>query len=263
MVKAQPALVEQPAEQAAQTLAVRESGLVPQPSSSDVVGMVERLAANPNVDVVKLEKIIELQERILAHNAKAEFDAAFSEMQGEIPIITEDGRIVVNGQLRSKYAKNEDIQRIVKPILKQYGFALRFRNEVDGNRLKVVGILSHRSGHSEQDEFVTAPDDSGSKNSIQAIGSARAYGQRYTTISLLNIATEGTDDDGRRAGKPEVVAPKGFDNWWADMAACVSDGITRYQEVWAKSSKEFRDYAMTHHRDEHERNKMKARTVQT
>ena len=53
------------------------------------VQMFERLACDPNVDVAKLEKLIEMQERIMRHQAKAAFDAAFAEMQGEIPIITE------------------------------------------------------------------------------------------------------------------------------------------------------------------------------
>lgn len=211
--------------------------------------VIERLAANPQVDVAKLEKIIELQERILKHQAKAAFDAAFADMQGEIPVISEKGQIIVNGQLRSKYATNEDIQEAVKPILQKHGFALRFRHEWYDGKLKVVGILSHRTGHSEQDEFLTGADASGQKNDIQAIGSARSYGQRYCTTALLNIATRNQpDDDGQKAGRKEAP-PDGYQQWADDMAAVADEGMDRFREAWAKSKPQFQLYAAKHDKD--------------
>ena len=194
------------------------------PAPVDVAAMFERLARDPSVDVEKLERLIAMQERIMRHNAKAESDSAFSVMQGELPVITEKGQIVVGGTLRSKYATNEDIQETVKPILQRHGFAIRFRNEVaDDGKLKVIGILSHRSGHSEHDEFVTRPDDSGSKNAIQAIGSARSYGQRYTTTALLNIATRGEDDNGIASEAP--AAPNGYDDWLVTFSEAANGGM--------------------------------------
>jgi hypothetical protein len=217
----------------------------PQPDGSGVLLMFERLAKDPSVDVEKLERLIAMQERIMRHQAKAAFDAAFAEMQGEIPVITEKGEILVKGELRSRYATNEDIQEIVKPILQRHGFSILFRNEFADNRCKVIGILSHRGGHSEQDEFVTKPDDSGGKNDIQALGSARSYGQRYTTTALLNIATRGTDDDGKAAGekpKPDVQAPKGFEDWWADLQAVSDNGLGPLTAAWNASKIEFRNH---------------------
>lgn len=211
----------------------------PRPKPADDTAlMFERLAKDASVDVEKLERLIAMQERIIAVNARAEFNAAFADMQGDIPVITERGAIEVSGVVRSTYARNEDIQRIVKPILQQHGFSLRFRNEFNDGKLKVVGILAHRSGHSEQDEFVTLADKSGSKNDIQALGSSRSYGQRYTTISLLNIATCGEDDDAqrsRRTDAPEVVAPAGFDDWWLDMQSVAEDGWDALKAAWNAS----------------------------
>lgn len=221
------------------------------PSGDALVLMFERLAINPEVDVAKLEKLIEMQERILRHNAKAEFDAAFAQMQGEIPVISEKGEIEVNGVVRSTYALNEDIQDIVRPILLKYGFSIRHRHETtDGNRIKTTGILSHRGGHSEQDEFETPPDTSGSKNNIQAIGSARSYGQRYTTMSLLNIATRGQDDDGRAAGgKPPKEPPKppdGYTGWLEDLTLTAQKGTSELQAAWNTSKAEYRNYLTSH-----------------
>jgi hypothetical protein len=234
----------------------------PAVAATEMVGMFERLATNPAVPVEKLEKLIELQERIMRHDAKSAFDAAFAEMQGEIPEITERGEISVNGQVRSKYAKFEDILREVKPILTKFGFAIRHRNVFDNGTIKIVGILSHRSGHSEEDEFVAKADDSGSKNAIQALGSTRSYGQRYTTISLLNIATRGADDDGQRSTKATAPEePKGYEDWLLNMEAVADEGLARLQVTFQQSDPKFRQYLTTHDKGKHLALKAKAGKV--
>ena len=238
------------------------AALVRQPELdvAPAVSMFERLAKDPTVDVEKLERLISMQERILHHQAKAEFDEAFARMQGEIPEINEEGQIIVNGELRSKYARNEDIQRVVKPILQRHGFSIRFRNEwLDGGKLlKTVGILTHRSGHSESDEFVAAADTSGSKNAIQALGSTRHYGQRYTTVALLNIATRG-DDDGQSSEQYKAPErPDGYENWLLDMTAAADEGWPKLSQTFQKSRKDYRDFAVKHDKSKWEGLKAKA-----
>jgi hypothetical protein len=205
--------------------------------------MFERLATNKDVDVEKLDRLIAMQERILAHNARSDYYAAFAAMQGDLPVVTERGEIAVNGVVRSKYARNEDIQDAIRPILQRHGFALSFRNEFKDGLVTITGILAHRSGHAEQDQFVAKADDSGSKNAIQALGSTRSYGQRYTTIALLNIATRGEDDDGRRsekAGKP--AAPAGYDDWLTEIAAVADEGELPLKSAWNQSKPLYRNH---------------------
>lgn len=207
-------------------------------ASADIALMFERLATNPDVDVAKLERLIEMQERILKYNAKAEFEAAFAQMQGELPEITERGEIKVDGgEVRSKYARFEDIIEVVRPILQRHGFTLRFRNETLANgQLKIIGVLSHRSGHSDEDSFECPPDVSGKKNNIQAMGSTRSYGQRYTTISLLNIVSRGADDDGKKAGQKapqDVIAPAGFQDWFDALTAVADNGTADLEKMWS------------------------------
>lgn len=226
------------------SLPVESTALDLRPVATEFVSMLERLAANKDVDVDKLQKLIDMQERILRHNAKAEFDAAFAQMQGEIPIITERGEIVVNGQVRSRYAKFEDILEVVRPILQKHGFALRHRNTTAEGKLKIVGILSHRSGHSEEDEFEAEPDASGAKGDIQQLGSTRSYGQRYTTLALLNIATRGADDDGARSGRP--TPPTGYQDWCDDLTATADNGIQALEKAWAGSKAEYKTFTVKH-----------------
>lgn len=216
--------------------------IVPAPLS--VLALVERVVSNPNIDPVKLEKFIELQERIMKFQARAEFDAAFAVMQGELPIVVERGKIKVNGELRSRYATYEDVIDAVRPVLTKHGFAIRHRNiEGEGGKQTIVGILSHRSGHSEEDYFTAPPDTSGSKNNIQAIGSTRAYGQRYTTNALLGIATRGDDNDGAGAQpEREVKAPEGFEAWWDVVQGVADSGWAELEKAWAQSRADFKTH---------------------
>jgi len=163
--------------------------------SSAMISMIERAAMNPDVDMDKMERLLEMQERIIKRNSEMAFNAALAEMQSEMPLITKDAEIKVSGQVRSKYASFENINETVKPILQKYGFAVSFRTETSDS-IKVTGILVHKDGHREQTDMVLPVDASGSKNAVQAIGSSVAYGKRYVLCALLNIST-GDDDDAR------------------------------------------------------------------
>src|SRR5207245_7385480 len=112
----------------------------------------ERLLRDPNVDPIKLEKFMQLWERMQATQAKQAFNEAFAQMQGELPTIDETGAAVMNGQRRYSYATQETIIEMVRPVLQKHGFSLRFRHLYPEGKIKVIGILSHRAGHSEEDE---------------------------------------------------------------------------------------------------------------
>lgn len=232
---------------------VRDVALVPA-ESANLVLMFERLAKDPTVDPDKLEKLITLQEHIRAMNAEAMFWDELAEMQGKLPTIDEDGRILVNDKVRSRYSTNENLQETLRPILAEHGFALSFRNRVTEKGARIVkGILAHRAGHKEFDEFESAPDDGGSMNSIQRIGSQRSYGQRYCTIALLNIvsrAKNDRDDDGKNAGKADMPEPpEGFEAWIDHLKACAAKGLKSFEPAWETSDAALKNYAIKWHRE--------------
>lgn len=165
-----------------------------------MVAMIERLALSPDVDVMKLEKLLEMQERIMAQNAKAAFTAALAEMQPDLPIIGERGQ-----SNTGSYALWEDINEAIKPVLSEHGFALSFRTGQDDEKIIVTGVLSHSEGHSEETTMHLPADTSGSKNAVQAIGSSTSYGKRYTAAALLNLTSRGEDDDGESGGAKKLT----------------------------------------------------------
>lgn len=222
----------------------------PEPESG-LVQMIAGLAANPDVDVAKLEKLIDMQERILRHNAKAAFDGAFSRMQAEIPEIDERGRITAKGGgTRSTYAKLEDIHKAIKPILAKHGFAIRHRTEWPEDKagiIRIIGILSHESGHSESSVFEAPMDRSEYRTDIQSMGSTVSYGRRYTTMDLLNISTRGVDDDGRTAGRQQP--PEKYDDWVKKMRQAAEGGMPTWEPAWACSDAELKTYMANHDRE--------------
>jgi hypothetical protein len=164
--------------------------------------IVGEAAQNPHVDVEKMQQLLDMRDRVDATEAEKAFWKAFPAMQGELPEIPKNG--VMRQQNRDKtqsweiaFARFEDVIEHIKPVLKEHGFSLSFRHQsLEGGGIRTTGILAHEAGHREVDEFDAGADNSGSKNTIQANGSTRSYGKRYTTSSLLGLAFGGEDDDG-------------------------------------------------------------------
>jgi hypothetical protein len=170
-----------------------------------IIHMIERAATNPDVDIDKMERLLAMQERVLTRNAAAAYDAALAVMQPELPVIDERGGIKdKGGNVQSTYARWEDINDAIKPILAKHGFALSFRVSSGPQGVSVRGILAGH-GHREETEITLPADGSGSKNAVQAVGSSTSYGQRYTAKLLLNLTSRGADDDGKRAGSPTIT----------------------------------------------------------
>jgi hypothetical protein len=180
-----------------------ETALQRRSETAAVMQTIERIAMNPDADPAKLEKMLDMQERILDRNARMEYDAAMADLQAEMPEVER----LADGH-NSKYAKFEHILAAIKPHLKKHGFSITHRERIEDHAIYVTGILSHRGGHREETTLPLPPDDSGKKNPVQAIGSSIEYGRRYTTNSLLGIATKDADVDGGQPEDPQKRGPE-------------------------------------------------------
>ena len=179
---------------------------------------IERFVLDPRVDVEKLERVIALQERAHSQSSRVDFFAAFSGLQAKLPAIGKGGTIYQKGgtKVRNRYSKmGDDILPVIKPLLAEYGFSLRWRTGFfveDGKKMiRVTGLLSHKLGWFEESVFEAPPDVHDSRNYVQALGSTISYGHRYTMVDLLNLemADDVTDDDGQAAtGTPAASQNK-------------------------------------------------------
>lgn len=192
--------------QAQEVIIDQPRDIAPVNETTAIIQVIERAAANPNVDIDKMERLLEMQERIMARNAKNAFASAFATMQPELPVIKERGGITDrSGNVQSRYALWEDMNEAIRPALAKHGFSLSFRTGYEGDKIVVTGVLLHREGHSEETTMHLPLDMSGSKNAVQGVGSSTSYGKRYTAQALLNLTSGGEDDDGKAAGNVETI----------------------------------------------------------
>ncbi|WNZ54812.1 ERF family protein [Microbulbifer sp. MKSA007] len=173
----------------------------PASEATQMLAVIERVAANPEADIDKLERLLDMQERVMNRNAEQAFNAALAQMQNELPTVAE----TAEGH-NGKYAPLEKINETVRPALQKHGFAVTFRTKQQNNAVEIIAVLSHREGHHEETSLILPLDTSGKKNTVQAIGSTVSYGKRYALCALLNIST-GEDTDGAPPQTPTAYPP--------------------------------------------------------
>ena len=189
-------------EKAGQELAPRqEEPRQPLPAPSNPMDMLAR-AIERGVAPETLDKLMALQERYEASQARKAFDAAVADAKAEIPVV---GKNAV-GHNNKRYANFAAYAAAVDPIISRHGLSYRFRTKQENNQIHVTCVLSHRAGHSEENTLSGPADTTGSKNAIQAIGSTLSYLSRYALIQALGLAAA-EDDDGMASGSAEQGGP--------------------------------------------------------
>jgi hypothetical protein len=161
-------------------------------------------AVERGANVKTLEKLIDFHQRWETSQSRKAFDTAMAEAKARIPVILKNREVdftVQRSRTHYRYEDLAEIARTVGPTLASFGLAYRFRSSVEGALVKVTCVLSHRDGHYEENQLAAATDETGNKNSIQAIGSTLTYLQRMTLKAALGLAAS-DDDDGKAAGTP-------------------------------------------------------------
>jgi len=153
-------------------------------------------AIEKGLDVEALSKLMDLQERWQANQARKLFFEAFTKFQTEVPEIRKTKDVSFN-QTKYQYAPLSDITRQIGKTLEKNGLSFRWEIQDDAEQMKVTCLVSHIEGHTETTTMSAKADTSGAKNAIQARGSAIEYLKRYTLIGALGISTADSDIDGR------------------------------------------------------------------
>lgn len=183
-------------------------------------------AVSSGASLEMVEKLMDLQQRYEAVQARKSFDAAIADAKSEIPVIVRNA----TGHNSKKYADFAAIASAVDPIISKHGLSYRFRT-VQTDRIAVTCIISHKAGHSEETTLSGPADTTGSKNAIQAIGSTLTYLQRYTLIQALGLAAS-NDDDGKTAARADAITEEQADEIRELLEA---KGANRAQFLkWAK-----------------------------
>jgi ERF superfamily len=161
------------------------------------------MAVSQGADLDKLEKLMALQERWEKNEARKAFSEALTAFKESPLIIDKDRHVKFNtskGITEYDHATLGNICNIIGSELSKHGLSYRWNTEQNEGKIKVSCILMHIKGHSESISLEANADESGGKNSIQAIGSTVSYLQRYTLLAITGTATQEQDDDGRKGG---------------------------------------------------------------
>jgi hypothetical protein len=160
--------------------------------ASDLLGVIAQAVTDPRMDVDKMERLLAMHEKIVFEQHRTAFFAALARLAPKLPEIGKHGQ-----SHHGNYARLEDIDRAIRPLLAEEGFALSFDSQsVDGGKIRVICRLSHTEGHSETKQIDLPVDNSGSKNGAQAAISTVSYGRRSLTKMFFNLIEAGEDDDG-------------------------------------------------------------------
>jgi hypothetical protein len=178
-------------------------------SSSTVLELIERVAVDPSADADKLDRMMEMYERLKAKEAELAYNAAKGRILKKLVAIKiiknrsalyqiEGGRPQNGTHQTFKYAPLEEIDKHLRPLLAEENMDLSYSDEPqEGGGMRIRGRLKHLpSGHYE-DSFMSAPlDTTGGKSEVQAAGSTNSFLRRYVACNIFNIVVVGDDDDG-------------------------------------------------------------------
>lgn len=188
---------------------VQRQGELIEPASQEsaLMLLIQRAATDPGFDVTKMEKLLEMHERVGARQAESAFNAAMTAAQGDMGPVSADSN---NPQTKSKYASYAKLDRVLRPIYVKHGFALSF-DEGDSPKeqhIRVLCHVSHNAGHSRTYHKDMPADGKGAKGGdvmtlTHAAGSAMSYGMRYLLKGIFNVAV-GEDDNDGNATEPTI-----------------------------------------------------------
>jgi len=186
-------------------LSVQENGNTLPAQASPA--MMMQLAMDKNLDLSKVEKMIELQAKWDAIEAEKAYTLAMAQFKKNPPEIDKNKNVKYQKKDGSwvdyNHATLGNVTKIINSELAKYGFSSGWSMSQENKNITVTCTITHKKGHSKSTSLSAGPDDSAGKNSIQAISSTVTYLERYTLLALVGLATHDQDDDGVGAG-PEV-----------------------------------------------------------
>lgn len=178
-----------------------------QREASTILEVISRAARDPATDVAKLERLLAIQERLLADQRRAAFVAALARLEARLPQIAKSGVIVDrDGRARNRFARIEDIDIAIRPICGEEGFSFAFDSRPAPGGSEYSCALHHRDGHTETKTLVLPLDSGAGRNAVQSAGSTLSYAKRYLLGMHLHLVTRDEDDDGTGASRAPVTA---------------------------------------------------------
>jgi hypothetical protein len=185
-----------------------------EPDDERIEHAIIRAAQDDSIDIAKLEALLNMQRSVQQERAVRMFNTAMAQAQSEMMQIPRDA---TNTHTKSRYARMETIDRLMRPIYTTHGFSVRFGSQPSPREgwMRIVCVVAHTGGHYEQNHLDAPPDEAGTKGTvnktpIQSVGSSVTYLRRYLLCMVFNIVLSDDvdpDDDGEGGAPRAPAAP--------------------------------------------------------
>uniref|UniRef100_A0A6M3ID72 Putative Erf family protein n=1 Tax=viral metagenome TaxID=1070528 RepID=A0A6M3ID72_9ZZZZ len=205
------------------------------------------MAMQKNYSPELVEKMMALQERHEANEARKAYHKAMAAFAENPPDIEKDKKVsyaTSKGTTAYSHAQLGTSAAKIQAALSPHGLHASWRTIQTDENIKVTCRITHELGHFEETTLTAGADDSGSKNSIQAIGSTISYLERYTLFALTGLASKDMDDDGNGAGDTgpslfeqweikcdeageAATTPEQMNKWWTDNGAAIKKDLKK------------------------------------
>lgn len=212
--------------------------------STSVVTPMEMLdrAVQSGASIEVLTKLMDLQERYEKNQARKAFEAALAAARADFKPIIKAREVDFTSQKGRTNYRYEDLGGIanaVDPILAKHGLSYRYRTTSNINEPITVTCIVFGYGHSEENTLCAGRDESGNKNSIQAVASTVTYLERYTLKAALGLAAS-NDDDGKASAAVETITDDQADELMALLKETKSNPIAFLKTIKLESLTEIR-----------------------
>ncbi len=169
-----------------------------------VMNLLEIAMKSSEVDLDKMDKIMQMYERFQAKEAEKAFYRAMNLFQANKPDLIKSAKVDYStkaGRVQYSYNPLPKIQKAIDHWLSKFGLSYKWKQVSNDNLIKITCIVSHVDGYFEETWLEAGHDTTGSKNAIQAIGSTVSYLKRYTLENALGLSSD-EDSDGIKSEKP-------------------------------------------------------------
>lgn len=163
-------------------------------------------AMDRGASVEQIEKMMALQERWEANEARKAYNLAFAEFKAEAVTIIKNKKVDAGPLAGKSYAELFSVVKALTPALSKHGLSASWKLTKDEKDwMEVTCYLRHSAGHEEAVSMGGPPDAGGAKNAIQARASTKSYLERYTLKAICGVAEGGEDDDGNGGDESQMA----------------------------------------------------------
>lgn len=225
--------------------------VAPLEESTVLLQVIARAASDTTIDIDRMERLIEIQQRLAAKKSERDFTEALARFQANAPVITKDKRVFFtskNGGATTdyKHATLGNVSAAILAVLGREGISVSWIPEQRDARIYVTCVLKHIGGHETRTQLNGGPDTTGNKNPVQQVTSTMTMLERYTLLAATGMATHDQDDDGRGGGGtdndqggggdqpgPTTYSQEKFDANFAKWSSLITSGKKTTVEVIA------------------------------